>query len=318
MSCKNIFAKPLLSGIALGLLAFAPLAANADGMMTKGADSAGMMSATSMPAPMAVSGTVLRYYTDAAGYVTAMDVQTADGVKFARFSPSMGQRLYTTYPVGGAASVYVMSGSGMMAPEVVSVGDMMPTPGQMMLAPTPSAIDTLNSAPYIVSGSKLMKFSGTLQRIVTNETGEVVGLVVKGYNDKGMALVRVAPEFRQIAPGSAGTSRITPLFKGADVKVTGYEEAPRYGVLSMFNNRIAARAIVVNGRSVGALGLQSLAVSSKGMKTMDGKMSPEEMSAYKSGYSTYMMTPADSNSMMSGSTMTSTTTTSTTTTTTNN
>jgi hypothetical protein len=34
---------------------------------------------------------------DRSGYVTAMDVQTADGVQFVRFSPGMGSRLYTTY-----------------------------------------------------------------------------------------------------------------------------------------------------------------------------------------------------------------------------
>ncbi len=375
MSCKTILSKPLICSVALGILALAPLTAKAQGDMSSTTTTTSSMSTTSMSStPMMVTGTVLRYYTDREGYVTAMDVQTADGVKFVRFSPSMGQRLYTTYPVGGTATVYV---SGDRHPEVVSVGATMPTPGMMMTS-SPSDMDELDSVPYIMSGAKLMKVSGTLKGIVTNDTGEVVGLVIKD-GDKAMSgnmnnmsssmsgsgtsgsgagsagtttmpmttsdssmsgnsmmpmtmagttLVRVPREFRSLAPGYNGTERVTPLFKGADVEVTGYPEAPRYGVMSVFENRIAANAIVVNGRTVGALGFQRLMLSKKerhmgmmnsmGMeeRSRDSSMNADEMSASNMGYTSYGMDTSMSTPTTTSSTTTTTTTTDSSTTTT--
>ena len=52
-----------------------------------------------------VSGTVLRYYTDAAGYVTAMDVQTANGVQMVTFAPGINAPLWSfTWPMMRAVS----------------------------------------------------------------------------------------------------------------------------------------------------------------------------------------------------------------------
>jgi len=271
---------------------------------------------TTTATPTMVTGTVLRYYSDRSGYVTAMDVQTADGVKFVRFSPGMGQRLYTTYPVGGTATVYVAPSAGLTAPTVVGVGDTMPSPGMMSMASVPSDVDVLDSEPYIVSGTKLVKVRGSLRDIITNDQGEVVGLVIKDSSPEdtmeasgmsatssstgatlatpmlpGMTLVRVPREFRQIAPGYRGTERVTPLFKGADVEVTGYPEAPRYGVLSTFGGRIAARALVVNARQVGSIGIQRMI---PGKRTLFNNVniggagqSAEELRAAGMGYSTY-------------------------------
>ncbi len=342
MGSKKILSKSLVCGVAMSLLALAPVVANAqDSMMTKGAEGAGMMSDSSSMTPMMVTGTVLRYYSDRSGYVTAMDVQTADGVKFMRFSPGMGQRLYSTYPVGGTATVYVAQPSGMMSPSVVGVGGTMPSPGMMSMSSVPSDVDVLDSEPYIMSGAKLVTMRGSLRDIITNDQGEVVGLVIKDSSMKdtmkasgmmdastgtamaspmmsGMTLVRVPREFRQIAPGYAGTERVAPLFKGADIEVTGYPEAPRYGVLSTFGNRIAARALVVNARAVGAVGIQRMSMGKhslfRNVNIGGAGRSAEEMKASSMGYSTYGMNGATSDTMTSNSSTTSSNTTTTTTT----
>lgn len=359
MGSKKTLSKSLVCGVAMSLLALAPVVANAqDSTVTQGGGgfgggggiggtnmSGGMMNDSMTPTM--VTGTVLRYYSDRSGYVTAMDVQTADGVRFVRFSPGMGQRLYSTYPVGGTATVYVAQSSGMMSPTVVGVGGTMPSPGMMSMSNVPSDVDMLDSEPYIMSGAKLVTVRGSLRDVITNDQGEVVGLVIKDNSVKdtmkasgmmdasasgsgsmsgssmgsgsmgmmpGMTLIRVPREFRQIAPGYSGTDRVTPLFRGADVEVTGYPEAPRYGVLSTFGNRIAARALVVNARAVGAVGIQRMAKGSnalfRNVNIGGAGRSAEEMRAAGMGYSTY----GGSDTTTSTTSTTSTTTTTTTTT----
>jgi len=333
MNCKKILAAPLACGFALSALAFAPAANAQGGMMSNDT----MMSTTTtttttMAAPMQVTGTVLRYYSDRAGYLTAMDLQTANGVEFIRFSPGMAQRIYSMAPVGGTATVYV-TGSPTTRWDVVGVGNMMPSPNFVM-ATTPSDIEMLDSVPYIMAGAKQVTVSGDLADTITNNMGEVVGLVLSntsvsdmnrrmmmtsmGMNAdmamapnwampmNGMTLVRVGREFRHSAPGSAGTNRVAALFKGADVVVTGYPEAPRYGVVSNFQNRIAANALVVNGRNVGAIGIQKMmgGMNKNGMMggsmmggsmmggsmMSSGTMTPEQMRARNMGYTTYTTT----------------------------
>lgn len=343
MGCTKFLSKPLVCGVALSVLALAPLASKADTMAmgdsTVSSTTTSSMSTNSMSSPMMVTGSVVRYYTDRTGYVTAMDLQTADGVKFVRFSPSMGQRLYTNAPIGGTATVYVSNGN------LLSIGEKMPT--SMMSLP-PTDLEILEAVPYITVGAKLKKIRGRLKGIVTSDSGEVVGLIVKngemammGDNASmmspditatsgsmmpvssmtpmmmaGTTLVRIPCEFRSLAPGYNGTEYVTPLFLGSDVEVVGYPEAPRYGAMSIYENRIAANAIIVNGRSVGALGFQKLMLSKKErammsgmsmMETSGGTMSADEMSASRMGYTPY-----------GTMTTTTTTTTDTTTTTTSN
>lgn len=266
-----------------------------------------------MAAPTQVTGTVLRYYADRAGYITAMDLQTASGIEFIRFSPGMAQRIYSAAPVGGVATVYV-SGTPTTRWDVVGLGSMMPSPNVMMM-PAPSDIEMLDSIPYITSGAKMVTVSGELADTITNDMGEVVGLLLSGSSMKSdmmmsnmgmmnmampmnsMTLVRVGREFRHSAPGAAGTERVAALFKGADVVVTGYPEAPRYGVVSNFQNRIAANAIVVNGRNVGAIGIQKMmggmrknSMMMMGDSTMGGTMTAEQTRAMGMGYTTYTTT----------------------------
>ncbi len=348
MSCKQILSKPLICGVALSVLALAPLTAKADTMMSDSSMSTSMSTTSMDMAPMTATGTVVRYYSDGAGYVSAMDLQTAEGVKFVRFSPGMAQRLATSAPVGGTATVYI---SGATNPEVIGTGT---TPPKMKMMPLASEVENLDSVPYITLGAKPVKVRGTLKGIVTNRDGEVVGLILssgksmemnksmamekmdmsKGMMMAGSTLVRITRDFRSLAPGYAGNERVTPLFKGSDVEVMGYPEAPRYGVLSTFENRIFASAIVVNGQSVGALGIQRLMLNSRernrgmmnsmGMTRMSsgGTMNAEQMNASGMGYMTYggaaMSGEMSAEPGMSGETSTSSTTTKTTTTTTTN
>jgi len=337
MRCKQIKVGHLACAVALGLVAVAP-GAKAQNDMSTTTTSTSM----SMSQPTLVTGTVLRYYVDRSGYVTAMDVQTAEGVQFVRFSPGMGTRLYNTYPVGGTTSVYVM-GSPATRWDVVSVGATAPAPGGMMMPYTVTDAELLDAEPYIMAGAKMVTMTGKLRNMIVNDRGEVVGLVLGGGNNNRMGdmmqnaamsgdgttmtssstasgdtmtttttttttnmagmggmmgmeprgiLVRVPREFRHIAPGYAGTERVTPLFKGALVEVTGYPEAPRFGVLDVYNHRIAANALVVNGRAVGAIGIPMMA--EKASRALFGGVdiggtgrTSEEMRAAGMGYTVY-------------------------------
>src|SRR5687767_1939249 len=98
MRCKKLVGH-LVCSAAIGALVMAPLTARAQDTAT-GGTGAGMTSTGMATEPTMVSGTVVRYYTDRSGYVTAADVQTANGIQMVHFSPGMGRRLYTTS--GGA------------------------------------------------------------------------------------------------------------------------------------------------------------------------------------------------------------------------
>ena len=302
----------LMCGVAL--VAVAPLTARAQDVVVTPSDNTvvvpvtptdtGMggnmgtdMGMTGMMTPMQVTGEIVRYYVDRSGYVTAMDVQTADGVQMVRFSPSMGQRLYSTYPIGTKnASIYVM-GSQAMGMNVVGMGMTAPTMTSMPMMV--SDVQMLDSEPYIMSGAKMMTVKGKLTDLIVNARGEVVGMVLDNNS-----LVRVPREVRNIAPGVAGTDRVTPLFKGANVEVTGYPEAPRYGVVSAFANRVVTSALVVNGRAVGAVGVPMMSKEmSKSILNVNiggADRSPEEVRAMGMGYTVY--SPSGS-TMMQGTGM---------------
>jgi len=279
MGCKRIWLGRLVCGIAVGALALAPVAVQAqDGTMGGGT----MMSGT----PTQVSGTVLRYYVDRSGYVTAMDIQTAEGVRFVRFSPSMGQRLYTTYPVGSQASVWVAGGPGGRW-DIVGMGPTAPASGVTVMPYRVTDVELLDAEPYVLIGQDLVRRSGRLRNVIVNDEGEVVGLVLNNN-----VLVRVTRHFRHIAPGHAGTERVTPLFRGARVEVTGYPEAPRYGAMSTFAERIIASALVINDRAVGTIGIPMMTrmeagVLFGGVDIGGPSVSADELRARQMGYEVY-------------------------------
>jgi len=322
MRCKKLVGQ-LVCGAAIGAIAMAPLAVRAQDAGATGTMGAG---ATMSSEPMMVSGTVVRYYTDRSGYVTAADVQTANGIQMVHFSPGMGQRLYTMAPTGGQVNVWVSPSSmGAGHWDVVGVGA--DRPNTFMTPYSVSAVDLLEAEPYILAGSKLTTVRGKLRGVITANNGEVLALVLDnatlgsaamgggqstsantvdgnmGGTTGGRMIVRVPREVRHISPGAMGTGRVTPLFRGSDVAAKGYVEAPRYGALSTFSNRLVANALVVNGHSVGALGVPMMPRDKNrpifGGLDLDmpgGSASPEEMKAMQMGYTTYT-----SEGMMGGS-----------------
>jgi len=285
MRCKKNSVGQLVCGMAVGAIALAPMAVRAADTTTTDTTTT-TTTTTMMPAePTMATGSVVRYYVDRSGFVTAMDIQTADGVQMVHFAPNMGQRLYSTYPVGGNISVWVTpSGMGTGHWNAVGLGATRPT--SFMDPYTVSAVDVLEAEPYILTGAKMVEVKGKLSSMIVNNMGEVLGLVLDNQT-----VVRVPRELRQIAPGYAGSDRITPLFKGAMVSALGYPEAPRYGVLSPYGSRLIASAITVNGRGVGALGVPMMSNEQvKALSKTDiggATMSNEELAAMGMGYQVY-------------------------------
>lgn len=275
-------------------------------MMNK--DGAMMNSTMTTPTmmPMLVSGTVQNYYVDRAGYVSAMDVQTADGVKMVRFSPSMAQRVTALYPVGSSASVYVTSNmmGKMTNYDLAGVGPDMPTPTTMMMPSNISPTDVLKSTPYIQIGSKEKTFSGKLTGYISDPmNGEVLGIIL---NDK--TLVRI-PADNRLVQASTSPTGITPLFAGSDVVVRGYEESPLYGVVSPFESRVSANSIAVNGEALGPLGFGKIMASRKPLLGFNlnffGGKAPKDMSMTSNtmGYMPYNTTNNMGGTMDSGAAM---------------
>jgi len=360
MICRKL-SVVALSGLTAALSLSAMAQDTTSGMMTgtMSGDTSMSGSASMSMQPTQVTGTVVRYYTDRAGYVTAMDVQTADGVRMVRFAPGMAQRLYGTYPVGGQITGYVQPSMSMGRTryDLIGLGEQMPAAG-MMQPYLVSDVELLRAEPFIQSGMRMVQFKGKLQSVITDDLGEVLGLVLSGVNMPGMmgggmmntgmttmssapdastssstasststdatgatttttvtdtttvinagmasagmmggmmsdmVLVRVPRELRHPSGAQmAGSERVTPLFKGADVEVVGYPEWTRYGVVSTYGQRVAANAIVVNGRAVGAVGVpRMMKGSGSTLLPLDiggTSVSAEETAARGQGYSTY-------------------------------
>jgi hypothetical protein len=338
MDCKTKGTGRLVCAVAAGLISLTPLAMAQNATTTTTTTSSStMMSA----APTQVSGTVLRYYTDRSGYVTAMDVQTANGVQMVTFAPGMAQRIYQAYPVGGTANVWVSNDP--MGMSVVGMGT--ETPATWMAPYHVRAVDLLDSEPYTTVGAKEVTVEGNLRRLITSPTGEVLGLVLDGVkpdmkhgvmsadtmsgtaaanptsasadmgNGGERVLVQVPREMRHVAPAMNGTERVRPLFRNARVQVVGWPEAPRYGSLTPYSNRIAATAIVINGRAVGAVGFPMMKRGSRDtLLNFDfmGSKAADERHAGTMGYSVYDPSGSMTGTGMMGGTGTTAGTTSTT------
>lgn len=293
---KNLVLKALSLGVAAGAIALcAPQTAVQAQTGTTATDAASMT-------PMPVSGTVLRYYVDRSGFVTAMDVQTAEGIRMVRFSPSMAQSLTSTYPVGSTASVYVTSSmaGGSTQYNLAGIGSTMPAPGAigMMTPMSVSAVDVLKSEPYTLLGAKQQRIEGNLTGYISDPlSGEVLAIILDNTN-----LVRVPRENRQVQ-ASPAPEGITALTKGLSVVAYGYPEAPRYGSVSPFSTRLIATGISVGGRALGPLGFGKIQNAST--STLLGfdlpiggniTTTPEEVSAMGLGYMTYSTPGATANS----------------------
>ena len=302
---KMTLLKKLTIGTAMAALAVAgATGAHAADDMKMDNDGGTMMNSTmTTPTmmPMLVSGTVQNYYVDRAGYVSAMDVMTSDGVRMVRFAPAMAQRITSLYPVGSSASVYVTSRmmGKMTSYDLAGTGPDMPTPTSMMMPMDVDAVDVLKATPYIQIGAKVEEFRGMLTGYIADPAnGEVLGIIL---DDK--TLVRI-PMQNRLVQASTSPSGITPLFANAYVVARGYKEAPLYGVVSPFQQRIAATGISVNGETLGPLGFGKVMNSRKPLLGFNlnffGGKAPKDMSMQSNsmGYMPYDMTMNTNQSAM--------------------
>jgi len=146
------------------------------GMGTMSGNTSGSMSAQ----PMMVTGRVNNYWTDPSGYVTAVDIQTANGPAVVNFSPGMGTRMMQTYPVGSNANVWVQGSmnGGTQRWDMVGIGDRMPASGFWPVMPS-AGVDLVTGGAYMDAGAERVTVDGKLRRVVVDKMGQVVGLVVE-------------------------------------------------------------------------------------------------------------------------------------------
>ena len=265
----------------------------AGGAMT-GSDSSmmgqGMMGGMSAPTP--VSGTVTRYYVDRAGFVAAMDVQTTDGTKMVRFSPSMAQRLTSSFPVTSTFNGFVTSmGMGSnMSYELAGTGASMPAPG-MMMPMMVSDIDLLRAPAYTTLGAKETEVTGKLTGYISDPmSGDVLALIL----DKS-TLVRV-PQQSRLQQASTAPEGVSDLLKGALVVARGVDEAPRFGSVSPYGRRLIANSIAVDGRNVGTFGFGRVKPFIPTVLNFNlfGSMAPKSMASTNGEFQPYMAPGTDS------------------------
>jgi hypothetical protein len=274
------------TGLAVGAVALCGI----QGAEIARADTAPVMAAPMQATP--VTGTVVRYYVDRAGYVTAVDIQTATGVQMVRFAPGQAQRLTSTYPVGSKATIFVTTyPSGTY---LAGYGPDMPAPGAMFEPYTVTDLDLLKSEPYTLIGAKPARVEGTLTGFIKDDTGEVLALVL----DKNK-LIRV-PRENRLDTAKDVPDGLTPLMKNAKVVAMVLPEATPYGIVSPYESRWIATTISVDGWTLGPKGFGKL--DTKKGKTLFGfdlslgpvitGQTPEEIHAGQMGYYTYMMPAA--------------------------
>jgi len=241
--------------------------------------------------PTLVSGTVVRYYVDRTGYVTAMDVQTANGIQMVTFPANRATTIYNLHPVGGNIDAWVVPGAAGTG-QWTAVGTGADRPQVWWHTFAVSDIDWLEAEPYFEAGATETFVSGDLEGVVVNDSGDVLALVLDTGN--GRAMVRVPPQVRHVAPGHEGDERVAALFRGAEVTAVGTLEAPRRGgLLGTYNQVFAANTLTVNGRSVGAIGIPRIRLASQNT-LLDWNVggpdviTEEERRAATMGYRTYI------------------------------
>jgi len=241
--------------------------------------------------PTLISGTVVRYYVDRTGYVTAMDVQTANGIQMVTFPANRATTIYNLHPVGGNIDAWVVPGAAGTG-QWTAVGTGADRPQVWWHTFAVSDIDWLEAEPYFEAGATETFVSGDLEGVVVNDSGDVLALVLDTGN--GRAMVRVPPQVRHVAPGHEGDERVAALFRGAEVTAVGTLEAPRRGgLLGTYNQVFAANTLTVNGRSVGAIGIPRIRLASQNT-LLDWNVggpdviTEEERRAATMGYRTYI------------------------------
>ncbi len=276
----------LTLGVALGVAAIAQMPQTA-----QAADAPAMMAKPAMAQPMLVTGKVNNYWTDASGYVTGVDLQTANGPAVVHFVPGMGTMLSQTYPIGSTADLWVQGSmmDGTQHWDLVGVGSKMPAAGFWPVWEM-NGLDIAEDWPQIVNGAERVTVEGKLKRVAVDKKGKVIGLIVDTKKiSKGSAQVKMklfsgdltrgetiwesttggAPNWTLIRVGPevgnnqtvSDDSRVTNIVLNDEIIATGYMEAPRYGAVSPYGQRLIASGIIVNSASVGPLGFPKMRAS---------------------------------------------------------
>jgi hypothetical protein len=205
--------------------------------------------------PMLVSGTVQRYYVDASGFVSALELETPGETAWIHFPPQLAQQLMNESPIGAPANLWLLPRTPRAEtpnPDVatqwnlVGIGEVRPVEG-FLTPTTTSAIDTLE-AGMANQGTPQSTLTGRLTNVIAADNGEVVALVLDEQT-----LVRVPRGMRRssAAAGEAGVSKVL-WEKNAEVTVSVQPEIERTGTNSHFKNRWMARTIAVNGQDITA------------------------------------------------------------------
>jgi len=316
---KQTLKSCLTLGAALGVVTLAQVA---QAQTSSSSSTSTSMSSSMSSQPMMVSGKVNNYWTDASGYVTGVDIQTANGPAVVHFVPGMGNRLMQTYPIGSTANLWVQGSmqGGTQHWDLVGMGDKMPAAGFWPVMDS-SGLDIANDWPLVMTGAERVTIEGKLRRVAVDKMGQVIGLVLDttmasrgtpttrlgslvrgdtiwqsdamgGSTGGNWSLVRVGPEYRS-APHHGDMRRVTPLMVGDEILATGYMEAPRYGALSPYSQRLIASAIVVNGQTVGQEGFPTMKLQEPTVFGFDfnipfltGK-APDTLQVVPGGYEVY-------------------------------
>lgn len=204
--------------------------------------------------PVRLNGDVERYYADRAGFVSAIelgpfaDASPNDAPPLVRLHPGQGRDVSMNNPVGSEAMLWARENRQRRNPHwdllAWQKGSSMPRFEKPYLE---SDAEWLKAPPWITLGAKYQTIKGQLQHVVVGDRGEVLGLLLKDA-EGNETLVIVPPEMRQVV----AVTNHAPLTTGVQVVATGWPVAPRYGSVSIYDNHIAATAIVIDGKSAGA------------------------------------------------------------------
>lgn len=235
--------------------------------------------------PMQISGTVEQYYTDRSGLVTAMDLDTSTGVQKIRFVPSWANRLGQEYPVGSTLDGWVVESDDGMT-NLVAIGA--ERPNRFLKNDFHTGTERLKSTAWIWKDSATETVTGELNEVIVSEKGEVLALELKDGT-----LIRVPATVKHQEQGAKGSKRVAQLFKGAEVTAWGPQVWGARGDVSIYGQRIAATGLSINGKTVGAIGIQDLSSDASLLGTVFDQTKGEnnEFSEYDASMQRYAPAP---------------------------
>lgn len=286
--------KILLAGLAAAATLAAPIT-----VTTAHAADAVVISEQASPAPIQVSGTVEQYYTDRSGYVTALDLNsTTGGVHKVRFAPSWADRLLENHPVGSTLDAWVVQDNSADMPlsNLVDIGA--ERPNRFLTNEFHTGTERLQSRAWVWRDAAHERVTGELDKVIVSERGEVLAIVLEDGT-----LVRVPRGVKHHEQGARGTKHVAQLFSGVEVTAWGPQVWHARGDVSIYGQRVASNGLSINGKSVGAIGIQNIDPNSSllgGVFVMtegaDGEFSAFDPSMARQSPPPTMMSSTDSDS----------------------